>query len=537
MTSEMPEVSERSNRSRSRLIREVALSVGALAGVVCVLLAFAAIFFGITPLVFRSGSMAPAIDTGALAVSKVTPATDIAVGDIVNVSNVAGDGITHRVVEIGAVGTESVQLVLQGDANAEADVETYVVDEANRVLFSVPKLGYAVTWLSGPVAVFAGGVLVGVLMMIAWRPRGRGDANGSSADGDESPGETGASGRHSRASLTAILAIGTIGTIGALGLAATNTPTTLAAWNDTATARSGTFTTALPPVPVPGNPTCVNRSGVLGLIGNYVTMAWPTAGTGFTYRWTITQSGTSLAPTSVTTTSTDVRNGSLFGTRTGTWTFTVQTVSGTRVSAPSAGFTLTMATTTSLLNRLPSARCGTRVASTARLAPLAISPEPEPTTSTTDSTTTTSAPSTTTAAPSTTAVPIATEEPPPSSAPPAEPVPAPTTTTSTSAAPTAPANLTTPSPSPSGNSVATVVDSDSGPTLQITDSAGTVGYSGPITASDEYGYGIAWASDDQLWLLGPMQLVRFDQSGSGWSRTVVDRSATDEIPEEIAALL
>ncbi|MGB3167852.1 MAG: signal peptidase I, partial [Rhodococcus sp. (in: high G+C Gram-positive bacteria)] len=156
---------------RRKLAREIALTGGALAGLLCVLIALAAIIFGITPLVFRSGSMSPAIETGALAISKETPATEVAVGDIVNVTNASGDGITHRVVDIGAVGTDSVQLILQGDANTEADAETYIVDEVGRVVVSVPKLGYAVTWLSGPVAVFLGGVFVGVLIMIAWRPR------------------------------------------------------------------------------------------------------------------------------------------------------------------------------------------------------------------------------------------------------------------------------------------------------------------------------------------------------------------------------
>ena len=331
---------------RRKLAREIALTAGALAGLLCVLIALAAIIFGITPLVFRSGSMSPAIETGALAISKETPATEVAVGDIVNVTNASGDGITHRVVDIGAVGTDSVQLILQGDANTEADAETYIVDEVGRVVFSVPKLGYAVTWLSGPVAVFLGGVFVGVLIMIAWRPRADEDRDREDRGTDE-PGGRDSSGGHSKASLTAILAIGTIG---ALGLAGTNTPTTLAAWNDPATATSGTFTTGLPPVPVPGDPTCVDRAGTL-FAGAYVTMSWaPPPGTGYTYRWTITRLGTSMPPHTVTIASADVHNGTWFETLTGTWTFTVQTVSGTWVSAPSRGFTVTMTLTTSVFN-------------------------------------------------------------------------------------------------------------------------------------------------------------------------------------------
>ncbi|WP_068284058.1 signal peptidase I, partial [Rhodococcus sp. EPR-279] len=186
-------------RSRPRLFREIVLTVGAVAGLVCVLFALAAVFFGITPLVFRSGSMAPAIDTGALALSKTTPVADIEVGDIVKVTNSSGAGITHRVVEIGAVGTDSAQLFLQGDANAEPDAESYVVSEADRVFFSVGKLGYAVSWLSGPVAVFIGGIAVGALLMTAFgfrRPSVESDAE-STAKPDDDRLQESRSGRHS----------------------------------------------------------------------------------------------------------------------------------------------------------------------------------------------------------------------------------------------------------------------------------------------------------------------------------------------------
>ncbi|MET0318159.1 MAG: hypothetical protein ABW188_15150 [Rhodococcus fascians] len=81
-----------------------------------------------------------------------------------------------------------------------------------------------------------------------------------------------------------------------------------------------------------------------------------------------------------------------------------------------------------------------------------------------------------------------------------------------------------------------MVSVDGSPTLQITDSSGDMQYSGPISSSSEYGYGVAWASGDQLWLLGPSQLVRLDGTGGGWSRTVVD-PASGEVPAEISALL
>lgn len=537
---------------RRKLAREIALTIGAVAGLFCVLVALAAVIFGITPLVFRSGSMSPAIETGALAISTTTPATEIEVGDVVNVTNASGDGITHRVVDIGAVGTDSVQIVLQGDANTEADAETYIVDEVGRVVFSVPKLGYAVTWLSGPAAVFLGGVFVGVLIMIAWRPGDKSDRDKGDRDGDDPTGP------RRGASLTAVLAIGTVAV---LGLAGTNTPT-LAAWNDTAAATSGTFTTGLPPVPVPGDPTCVDHGGTL-FAGAYVTMSWaPPAGSGYTYRWTITRLGDSTAPATVTTTSADVRNGFLWTAKTGTWTFTVQTVSGTRVSEPSRGFTLTMALTTSFLNLFPAARCGALAPAAAPaaapeaalLAPeeALLAPEELSSPSTTTPSTTTDAPSSTTA-PSTSAEssstvtePAVTEEAvtepavtepgvtePPVAESPDEPVAeVPSATTEA-----APADLISPLTSPSGTSVAQVVDVAGSPTLHITDSAGAVQYSAPITSSSQYGYGVVWAAGDQLWLLGPDQLVRLDKEGASWTRSVVDPSSTDEIPDEIAARL
>ncbi|MEU3471523.1 hypothetical protein [Rhodococcus sp. NPDC006774] len=46
-----------------------------------------------------------------------------------------------------------------------------------------------------------------------------------------------------------------------------------------------------------------------------------------------------------------------------------------------------------------------------------------------------------------------------------------------------------------------------------------------------------WSAGDQLWLLGPGQLVRLDSAGGSWSRSVIDPAATDRIPADILALL
>ncbi|AOW92873.1 signal peptidase I [Rhodococcus sp. WMMA185] len=157
--------------------------MGAIAGLICVLAASASFFFGIKPLVFRSGSMSPDIPTGSLALSRAVPASDLAVGDVVSVLNEQGTRITHRVEEIVSSNANSSVLILKGDANKDADLSPYTVSEADRVFFSVPSLGYVVAWLSSPVAIFLGGAFVGSLMVVAFRPVARKDDDDPSGEG------------------------------------------------------------------------------------------------------------------------------------------------------------------------------------------------------------------------------------------------------------------------------------------------------------------------------------------------------------------
>lgn len=150
-------------------LREGLLTFGAIAGVICIAAAVASFAFGIQPVIFRSGSMAPAIDTGALAISQHVQAKDIKVGDIVTVKTGAGIRVTHRVKDLTYTDGKA-SMVLKGDANKTPDDKVYVVPSADRVLFSVPKAGYVVSWLSGPSGIFAGGLLAGLLLLTAFGP-------------------------------------------------------------------------------------------------------------------------------------------------------------------------------------------------------------------------------------------------------------------------------------------------------------------------------------------------------------------------------
>lgn len=143
------------------------LTLGALIGTLCLVFAIAAVLTGAKPLVFRSGSMAPDIPTGALGISVPVEAQSIQPGDVISVENTAGVRITHRVVKADITGGLAT-VTLKGDANAVADAAPYVLQKADRVVAHAPLLGYAVAWLSSSAAVFAGGLLTAYLLYIAF---------------------------------------------------------------------------------------------------------------------------------------------------------------------------------------------------------------------------------------------------------------------------------------------------------------------------------------------------------------------------------
>lgn len=158
------------NTTTVRAGRELLLTLGAVLGTICLVLTITSIVFGIKPLIFRSGSMAPTIETGALAFSKTVPAMNLNVGDVVSVIANSGVRVTHRITKIDTQGTNSV-LTLKGDANSIEDAETYVVVSADKILFSTAKAGYLIAWLSGPIGTFTAGLFVALVLLLAFRRR------------------------------------------------------------------------------------------------------------------------------------------------------------------------------------------------------------------------------------------------------------------------------------------------------------------------------------------------------------------------------
>ena len=136
-------------RSRGK---EIALNVAAVAGLICIIATLASLIFGIKPLVFRSGSMEPAISTGALALAKTVPATELAVGDVISVDNDQGVRITHRVVELESAGADTVLATLKGDANNVDDGAVELAQVKGKVIAHIPHVGKIVRLLKTPAA-------------------------------------------------------------------------------------------------------------------------------------------------------------------------------------------------------------------------------------------------------------------------------------------------------------------------------------------------------------------------------------------------
>lgn len=152
-------------------LREALLWIGATLGVICLAWTAAMFAFGLTPLVFTSGSMSPVIGAGDLAFARTVDAREIDVDDVVSVINDRGIRVTHRVTHVDQQDDGTAILQMKGDANQSPDEEEYRVEEAERVMFSVPRAGYVVEAVGSPLGMFLGGLLVAGVLFIAFRNR------------------------------------------------------------------------------------------------------------------------------------------------------------------------------------------------------------------------------------------------------------------------------------------------------------------------------------------------------------------------------
>nr|WP_281366582.1 signal peptidase I [Nocardioides thalensis] len=236
------------------------MTIGAIVGSLCLLLALAGLVAGVKPLVFRSGSMGPEIPAGALGLSRPVAADDLAVGDVVSVVTSDGTRVTHRIVGIAGEGEVRV-LTLQGDANAAPDVETYPVGETDRVFWSVPVAGYVVSWIGTPLGMCLMGGFVLAMLVVIFRRRPAG-------------GKRRATGLAAAGAAAAVTVAATTGTA--------------AAFTDTSAATGGAL--AAHTVASQAQPQCQNVDGVL-ILGNIARLTWTQVDSRYEYVWEVQTTG------------------------------------------------------------------------------------------------------------------------------------------------------------------------------------------------------------------------------------------------------
>lgn len=278
----------------ARTAREVFLTLGAVLGVVCIVVTAAGFTFGVKPLIFRSGSMSPTIHTGDLAISRTVDASSLKRGDVVSVINSDGNRVTHRLVNSARQG-KARQLTLKGDANKRADTEVYTVTKAERVLFTIPKAGYAVNAATSPAGLFVLGLYVAAMLLMVFRRRPPPD-DGTPKQKDEAPpkvkGGARRAERPSRRSrkVSRSVAVAAVGTSLLVAAPAMATP-----WTDPVAVNGGTYTASV--IPPPATFTC----GALGVLS--VTFNWAAVSGATDYTLHYGVGGASTKTVSGTTTS------------------------------------------------------------------------------------------------------------------------------------------------------------------------------------------------------------------------------------------
>ena len=106
--------------------------------------------------------MEPALTTGSMVLAQRIDAIDIEVGDIVSVERPDRTRVTHRVLALERRGP-TVELTLKGDANEDPDPVPVTVTSAERIVWQVPLVGWAMAWVASGQGGFVMGCLATIL--------------------------------------------------------------------------------------------------------------------------------------------------------------------------------------------------------------------------------------------------------------------------------------------------------------------------------------------------------------------------------------
>ena len=214
-------------RRSGRIAREALLTLAALGGAACILFAVLAFAGGYSLMLFKTGSMAPTIPAGSVALVQRVPASDLRTGDIVTVDRPGALPITHRVtsIEEGAASGERI-ITMRGDANAADDPTPYTISDARIVRGSVPHLASVLAQFGNPWVL--GGLTLGAAALVSWAfwPRKRPSAE----EADDLPDDVDDPAVMTRRApaLRSLAVLATAGAALAVGVAAPAEPATAA---------------------------------------------------------------------------------------------------------------------------------------------------------------------------------------------------------------------------------------------------------------------------------------------------------------------
>jgi hypothetical protein len=208
------------------------------------------------------------------------PASEVHRGDVVSVRDAAGTRVTHRVVSVATQG-EQRQLTLKGDANAHPDAEAYNVTEAQRVFLHVPRLGYVVGWLTGPIGLFLLGLYAALLLSVVFRREPPGNGRPSSRARRRASGRRTAPRRRTRVHAALAVAVTALAVL-------VPAPGWSAPWTDDVTISGTTLTAHL--VAAPDSTTCSVSSP-------NATIAWPEKDARYDYEAVLKRADNSVVST------------------------------------------------------------------------------------------------------------------------------------------------------------------------------------------------------------------------------------------------
>lgn len=153
-------------RRTLRVVGEVLLTAAAVLGTLAILAVAAFFYLNMSFVLFKSGSMYPAIPTGSLALVREIPAGGIQVGDVVTVDRDGRRPVTHRVTSIAPGADGAALITMRGDANTADDPQPYLVTTVRKVIWSAPGLAYPIVWLSQPLVL--GVITLGATGLVGW---------------------------------------------------------------------------------------------------------------------------------------------------------------------------------------------------------------------------------------------------------------------------------------------------------------------------------------------------------------------------------